>query len=370
MANFQTAAWYCTHPPSRPNPCGHDMLDVQTVMQGLGLANEAAWRLLMNEVVEAHNTKNMIPHPKIPGGFMIRGLTNGQESALAVARIIQADSISSAPRWQHFPHQEWLTDALLDIAKRGFKNKRRKLQHLQEHPRANRRRRSDPYTLPPKSNPQPAPQLAPAQAQTPSTTSHVQTATLVAAPSPLVNSASATSSYPLESPRPDRPPCISPYPPPNPAQAQLLSTTSQPPTADATPLLMPTSISNLRRMILVVRRTSISKAWTEPMSFSLTEEGLGLEEAKLSERYFSYDAFQSALAQTSFLRYKDEEDQVMFQHSKLGKITIESASDWRTVLNDAWQHYGDGIIRFSIQIRHASFSQYPTPEDGLGSLGD
>jgi hypothetical protein len=102
-------------------------------MQGLGLANEAAWRSLMNEVVEAHKTKNMIPHPKIPDGFLIQGPTNRQESALAVARIIQADSINSAPRWQHFSHQEWLTDALFEITKRGFQNKRRKSKYLQEH---------------------------------------------------------------------------------------------------------------------------------------------------------------------------------------------------------------------------------------------
>jgi hypothetical protein len=81
MANFQTAAWYCTHPPARPGPCGQprsDALDVQTVLQGLGLANEAAWRSLMNEVVEAHNTKNMIPHPKIPDGFLIQGRPKGK----------------------------------------------------------------------------------------------------------------------------------------------------------------------------------------------------------------------------------------------------------------------------------------------------
>jgi hypothetical protein len=96
------------------------------------------------------------------------------------------------------------------------------------------------------------------------------------------------------------------------------------------------------------------------MSFFLTEEGLELEEAKLRERHFSYDAFESTLAQTSFLRYKDEEDQVMFQHSKLGTITIESASDWRTALNDAWQR--DGIIKFSIRSRDpATLSQYSPP---------
>jgi hypothetical protein len=82
------------------------------------------------------------------------------------------------------------------------------------------------------------------------------------------------------------------------------------------------------------------------MSSFLTEEGLNVGEAKLSERRFSYDVFESALAQTSFLRYKDEEDQVMFQHSKLGMITIESASDWRAALNDSWQK--DSILNFSI----------------------
>jgi hypothetical protein len=81
MANFQTAAWYCTHPPARSSPCGQhhsDALEVQTVMQGLGLANEVAWRSLMNELVEAHNTKNMIPHPKIPDGFLIQGREIGK----------------------------------------------------------------------------------------------------------------------------------------------------------------------------------------------------------------------------------------------------------------------------------------------------
>ena len=124
MANFQTAAWYSTHPPARATQSSGDTIDVQTIMQGLGIADEAAWRSLTNEVVEAHNTKNMIPHPKIPDGLLIQGPTNRQESALAVARIIQADSINSAPKWQHFPHPEWLTDALLEIAKRGFMNKR------------------------------------------------------------------------------------------------------------------------------------------------------------------------------------------------------------------------------------------------------
>jgi hypothetical protein len=120
---------------------------------------------------------------------------------------------------------------------------------------------------------------------------------------------------------------------------------------------------------MVVWRVTISKAWTEPMSFFLTEEGLNVKEGKLSERHFSHDVFELALAQTSFLGYKDEEDQVMFQHSKLGMITIESASDWRTALNDAWQK--DGILDFSIRSRDATtLSQYPTPEYGIGSLGD
>jgi hypothetical protein len=325
-------------------------------MQGLGLANEAAWRSLINEVVEAHNTKNMIPHPKISDRFLIQGPTNRQESALAVARIIQADSINSAPRWQHFPHQEWLTDTLFEIAKRGFQNKQRKSKYLQERPRhprekgqkkqTKKRCRSDHYSgysqtsLQPGPNPQPTPQSASTKAQALFTTSHIPTASIVAAPSPLVNSASATSSYPLESPRLG--------PSPSPAQAQLLSATSKPPT-DATPLHIPTSIFNLRRMILVARRVTISKAWTEPMSFFPTEE------AKLSERYFSYDVFESALAQTSFLGYKDEENQVMFQHSKLGMITIESA----TALNDVWQK--DGILNFSIRSRDATtLSQYST----------
>jgi hypothetical protein len=351
-------------------------LDIKTVMQGLGLANEVALRSLTKEVVEAHNTKNMIPHPKIPDSFLIRSPTNRQESAMAVGRIIGEDSINSTPRWQHFPHQEWLIEALLAIAKTGFGHQRKRKKYLEkqlkENPKEKRGFRPRPYSgycltsLSPETNPQPAPQLAPTQAQTPFMTSHVPTTTLVAAPFPLVNSAFSTSSYPLESPRPDPPPRS----PPSPTQSQLLSTTSQPPTSNATPLLIPTSISNLGRMILVVRRANISKSWTEPISFFLTEEALELEEAKLRERHFSYDVFESTLAQTSFLRYKGEEDQVMFQHSKLGIITIESASDWRTALNDSWQHYGDGMIRFSIKSRQAGFSQYPTPEYGLESLGD
>jgi hypothetical protein len=217
-------------------------------------------------------------------------------------RIIQADSINSAPRWQHFPHQEWLTDALFEIAKRGFQSKRRKSKYLQEHPRHTRekgqkqtkkRRSSDHYSgysqpfLQPGPNLQPAPQSASTQVQTPFTTSHIPTASIGAAPSP-------TSSYPPESLRPG--------PPPGPAQAQLLSATSKTPTTDTTPLHVPTSIFNLRRMILVARRVTISKAWTEPLSFFPTEE------AKLSERHFSYDVFESVLAQTSFLGYKDEEN--------------------------------------------------------------
>jgi len=118
MANFQTAAWYGTHPPARATRSNGDTIDMQTIMQGLGIANKDAWRSLINKVLEAHNTKNMVPHPTTPDGFKVQGATYGQESALAVARIIQADSISSAPRWQHFPHQEWLTDALLEIAKK------------------------------------------------------------------------------------------------------------------------------------------------------------------------------------------------------------------------------------------------------------
>jgi hypothetical protein len=341
MANFQTAAWYCTHPPARPGPCGQprsDALDVQTVLQGLGLANEAAWISLMNEVVEAHNTKNMIPHPKIPDGFLIQGRPKGKNLHWQLRELFKRTrstlcqdgntSLTKNGSPMHFLKLRKEDSRTSEESSNIYKNTPDTQEKRDKNRQKKKCRRSDHYSgysqtsLPPEPTLQPAPQSASTQAQKPFTTSHIPTTSIVAAISPLASSASPTSSYPPESPRPG--------PPPSPAQAQLLSATSKPPTTDATPLHMPTSIFNLRRMIMAVRRVTISKAWTELMSFFRTEEALNVEEAKLSERHFSHDVFEPALAQTSFLGYKDEEDQVMFQHSKLGMITIESASDWRT----------------------------------------
>jgi hypothetical protein len=172
-------------------------LDKNTCMQGLGLADEVDWRSLTKEVIEAHDTKNMIPHPKIPGGFKFQAQTSREESALAVGRIIQADSINSTQRWQHFPHHEWLIEALLAIAKSGFLNRRRlKSRTPKENRKAERGSRPRPYSgyrqasSSPEPNPHPASLSAPTQVHTPFATSHISTSSIEAADFPLASSAS------------------------------------------------------------------------------------------------------------------------------------------------------------------------------------
>jgi hypothetical protein len=78
------------------------------------------------------------------------------------------------------------------------------------------------------------------------------------------------------------------------------------------------------------------------MTSFLTDQAANLDEERRLEKHFDYRAFGERLAENTFLNYDSGKDRIVYQHSEVGRLSIDYPSQWRAASNHGWQHCGDG----------------------------